>query len=100
MVDGPLDLSGLQALYALRRPELKYPTFTPQTPAPLAGGEDVDIFWAMRGGDVLLHHPYDSFTTTVEAFVDAGRARPATCSRSSRRCTGPVATKPASSRRS
>ena len=51
----------------------------------------------MRGGDVLLHHPYDSFTTTVEAFVDAGRARPATCSRSSRRSTAPVATKPASS---
>ena len=57
------------ALYALRRPDLKFPTFTPQTPAPLAGGDDVDIFRAMRDGDVLLHHPYDSFTTTVEAFV-------------------------------
>ena len=33
VIDGPLDLSGLQALYALRRPELKFPTFTPQTPA-------------------------------------------------------------------
>ena len=57
------------ALYALRRPELKFPAFTPQTPPPLAGGDDVDIFWAMRDGDVLLHHPYDSFSTTVEAFV-------------------------------
>ena len=69
VIDGPLDLSGLQALYALRRPELKFPAFTPQTPGALAGGDDVDIFWAMRDGDVLLHHPYDSFTTTVEAFV-------------------------------
>ena len=76
MIDGPLDLSGLQALYALRRPELKFPAFTPQTPAALAGGDDVDIFWAMRGGDVLLHHPYDSFTTSVEAFVDQAARDP------------------------
>ena len=69
VVDGPLDLSGLMALYALRRPELKFPVFSPQTPSPLAGGDDVDVFRAMRGGDILLHHPYDSFTTTVEAFV-------------------------------
>src|SRR2546428_521208 len=57
------------ALYALRRPELKFPAFTPQTPSALAGGDDVDVFRAMRGGEVLLHHPYDSFSTTVEAFV-------------------------------
>ena len=76
VIDGPLDLSGLQALYSLRRPDLKFPTFTPQTPAPLAGGDDVDIFWAMRGGDVLLHHPYDSFTTSVEAFVDQAARDP------------------------
>ena len=69
VVDGPLDLSGLMALYALRRPELKFPAFTPQTPSALAGGDDVDVFRAMRGGDILLHHPYDSFSTTVEAFV-------------------------------
>jgi polyphosphate kinase len=69
VIDGPLDLAGLMALYALRRPDLKFPVFTPQTPAALAGGDDVDVFRAMRGGDVLLHHPYDSFTTSVEAFV-------------------------------
>ena len=69
VIDGPLDLTGLQALYALRLPELKYATFTPQTPAPLAAGEDVDIFRAMREGDILLHHPYDSFSSTVEALV-------------------------------
>jgi len=76
VISGPLDLSGLQALYSLRRPDLKFPTFTPQTPPPLAGGDDVDIFWAMRGGDVLLHHPYDSFTTSVEAFVDQAARDP------------------------
>jgi polyphosphate kinase len=69
IVDGPLDLSGLMALYALRRPDLKFPAFTPQTPPALAGGDDVDVFRAMRGGDVLVHHPYDSFSTTIEAFV-------------------------------
>ncbi|MGQ0824892.1 MAG: polyphosphate kinase 1 [Actinomycetota bacterium] len=69
VVDSPLDLSGLSAVYGLRRPELKFPPFTPQTPPSLAGGEETDMMWAMRGGDVLLHHPYDSFTSTVEAFV-------------------------------
>src|SRR5436190_4368941 len=69
VIDGPLDLSGLMALYALRRPDLKFSAFTPQTPPALAGGDDVDVFRAMRGGDVLVHHPYDSFSTSVEAFV-------------------------------
>jgi len=69
-VDAPLDLSGLWDLYSLRRPELKYATFTPQNPPPLAGGKDSDVFWAMRSGDVLLHHPYDSFANSVEAFVE------------------------------
>ncbi len=69
-VDAPLDLSGLWDLYSLRRPELKYSTFTPQNPPPLAGGKDSDVFWAMRSGDVLLHHPYDSFANSVEAFVE------------------------------
>src|SRR5712671_526420 len=69
-VDAPLDLSGLWDLYSLRRPELKYATFTPQNPPPLAGGKDSDVFWAMRNGDILLHHPYDSFANSVEAFVE------------------------------
>jgi polyphosphate kinase len=69
-VDAPLDLSGLWDLYSLRRPELKYPLFAPQNPPPLVGGKDSDVFWAMRSGDVLLHHPYDSFANSVEAFVE------------------------------
>ncbi len=76
VIDGPLDLSGLMGLYALRRPELKFEAFTPQTPPALAGGDDVDIFWAMRDADVLLHHPYDSFASTVEAFVDQAARDP------------------------
>ena len=76
VIDGPLDLAGLWALYSLRRPELKYETYTPQTPPALAGDEP-DVLWAMRNGDVLLHHPYDSFSTTVEAFVDQAARDPA-----------------------
>ncbi|GIU85515.1 MAG: polyphosphate kinase [Acidimicrobiia bacterium] len=76
VIDGPLDLSGLWTLYSLRRPELKYPEYKPQTPPPLAGGDDADVFWAMRSGNVLLHHPYDSFATSVEAFVAQAAADP------------------------
>jgi polyphosphate kinase len=70
VIDGPLDLSGLWDLYGLRRPELKYPSYTPQNPPALAGGKESDAFWAMGTGDVLLHHPYDSFANSVEAFVE------------------------------
>jgi polyphosphate kinase len=76
VIDGPLDLSGLMALYNLRRPELKFDVFTPQTPGPLTSVDDVDIFRAMRDGDILLHHPYDTFSGTVEAFVDQAARDP------------------------
>jgi polyphosphate kinase len=75
-VDAPLDLAGLWDIYALRRPELKFPRFTPQTPPALAGGDESDVFWAMRNGDILLHHPYDSFATSVETFVDQAARDP------------------------
>jgi polyphosphate kinase len=75
VVDGPLDLSGLWALYALRRPELKYPTFAPQTPPALAGDE-VDVFRAIANGNVLVHHPYDSFANSVEMFVEQASLDP------------------------
>ncbi|MDP9073625.1 MAG: RNA degradosome polyphosphate kinase, partial [Actinomycetota bacterium] len=70
-IRGPLDLEGLWAVQALDRPELKDEAFQPVTPARLAAADDetVDIFAAIRQGDVLLHHPYDSFATTVEAFI-------------------------------
>ncbi|HEX3539065.1 MAG TPA: RNA degradosome polyphosphate kinase [Acidimicrobiales bacterium] len=71
VIKGPLDMSGLWAVHALDRPDLKDEPFVPVTPARLAsaGDEPVDIFQAIRQGDILLHHPYDSFAMSVEAFI-------------------------------
>ena len=71
VIRGPLDLNGLWAVAALDRPELKDDGFTPVTPARLvdADEEPVDIFAAIGAGDILLHHPYDSFAASVEAFI-------------------------------
>jgi polyphosphate kinase len=77
VVDGPLDLAGLWALYGLRRPDLKFAPFKPQTPPALVGGADADVMWAMRSGDVLVHHPYDSFAASIEMFVQQAANDPA-----------------------
>ena len=68
---GPLDLGGLWALHGLDRPDLKDDPWSPVTQARLAAPEDerLDIFSVIRDGDVLVHHPYDSFSTSVEEFV-------------------------------
>jgi polyphosphate kinase len=68
---GIVDLGGLWALYALDRPELKDPPWKPATQSRLASTENrrPDQFAVLRDGDVLVHHPYDSFTTSVESFV-------------------------------
>jgi polyphosphate kinase len=67
---GPLDLGGLWSVHALDRPDLKDPPFTPVVPMPFAGEDEfVDLFAALREADVLVHHPYESFTATVEEFV-------------------------------
>ncbi len=77
-VDGPLDLSGLWGLFDLDRPDLKFETFPGVTPSRLAAppGEMVDIFEVIRQGDLIVHHPYDSFTPTVEAFIDRAARDP------------------------
>jgi polyphosphate kinase len=77
-IDGPLDLSGLWAVYALDRPELKSAAFAPVTAPPLTGiaDEPPDLFAALRAGDVLVHHPYDSFSTSVVAFIQQAAADP------------------------
>jgi polyphosphate kinase len=77
-VDGPLDLSGLWDVVALDRPDLVDEPWTPLTQPQLVGVEDhpVDIFRVLRAGDVLVHHPYDSFTTSVEAFVHQAATDP------------------------
>ncbi|HKN49012.1 MAG TPA: polyphosphate kinase 1, partial [Actinomycetota bacterium] len=71
-VRGPLDLTGLWALYALDRPDLREEPYTGVTPPRLNGspGHPPDIFSVLRKGDVLVHHPYESFATSVEAFID------------------------------
>jgi polyphosphate kinase len=72
-VKGPLDLQGLWALYGLDRPDLKeepYSGVTPPRLAPPAPGHPADIFSVLRQGDVLVHHPYESFAASVEAFID------------------------------
>jgi polyphosphate kinase len=78
-VDGPLDLAGLWGVFDLDRPELKFPVFTGVTPTRLASpsAESVDFFEVIRQGDLLAHHPYDSFASTVEAFVVRAARDPA-----------------------
>ncbi len=68
--DAPLGLGDLWFLYGQDRPDLKIESWTPVTPARLAGDEGVnDVFAAIRDGDILVHHPYESFSDSVEAFI-------------------------------
>ena len=78
-IDGPLDLSGLWAVHSLDRPDLKDEPWPPVTPAPFEtpDGDPADIFAVIDAGDRLVHHPYDSFSTTVEEFVRQAAADPA-----------------------
>jgi len=70
-VDGPLDLSGLASLLDLDRPQLKFESFTGITLPRLgpSASERADIFEVIRQGDLLVHHPYDSFSASVEVFL-------------------------------
>ena len=70
-VAAPIDLGGLWGVYALDRPDLHGETWTPMTPPRLAtaANEPTEFFAMLRERDVLVHHPYDSFATSVEAFV-------------------------------
>src|SRR3954453_13939845 len=75
----PLDLRGLNLIADLDLPELHYPTFVPRTHRRLAEVESAkqsDVFAAIRQGDILLHHPYDSFSTSVQAFLEQAAADP------------------------
>ena len=76
---GPLDLTGLHVIADLDRPELKYPAFVPATHSHLAEVESaspVDVFSALSRRDVLVHHPYDSFATSVQRFIEQAAADP------------------------
>ena len=77
VIDGPLDLSGLWGPYGIDRPELKEEQWTPQTPLALVPTDlRPDIFKILEHGDVLVHHPYDSFATSVEAFIEQAAQDP------------------------
>jgi polyphosphate kinase len=70
VTDAPLGLHDLWSLYAIDRPDLKGEGWSPLTPKRLLDGDHVgDIFAAMREEDILLHHPYESFTDSVEMFI-------------------------------
>ncbi|MGZ8803407.1 MAG: RNA degradosome polyphosphate kinase [Mycobacterium sp.] len=76
-VRGLLDLSSLWQVYGLDRPALKDRPFVPATP-PAFGERETpkSIFSTLRDGDVLVHHPYDSFSTTVQRFIEQAAADP------------------------
>ena len=67
----PLDFTALWALAGLDRPGLRDPRWEPRVQPRLRAedGEPVDIFAVIRSGDLLVHHPYDDFHTSVERFV-------------------------------
>jgi polyphosphate kinase len=75
---GPLDLGGLWAVHELDRPDLKDPPYQGITQAKLDPGDDerCDLFAAMREGDLLLHHPYDSFRSSVQEFIRQAASDP------------------------
>ena len=75
----PLDLTGLHVIADLDRPRLQYPAFRPTTHhklAPVETADEQNIFDSIRRSDVLLHHPYDSFSTSVQAFLSQAAADP------------------------
>ncbi|WP_006242210.1 RNA degradosome polyphosphate kinase [Mycolicibacterium tusciae] len=76
-VPGLLDLSSLWQIYDQDRPALKDRPFVPATP-PAFGERETpkSIFSTLRDGDVLVHHPYDSFSTTVQRFIEQAAADP------------------------
>ncbi|MDO8308798.1 MAG: RNA degradosome polyphosphate kinase [Actinomycetota bacterium] len=76
---GPLDLTGLWTLVGLDRDDLKERKFVPKTSRQLSEVETAtapDVFAVVRERDVLLHHPYDSFSTSVQLFLEQAARDP------------------------
>jgi polyphosphate kinase len=75
----PLDLSGLFEVTRIDRPSLKYPRHVPATSVnllPTEANEKPDVFASISHGDILLHHPYESFATSVQAFLEQAALDP------------------------
>jgi polyphosphate kinase len=76
-VPGLLDLSALWQVYDIDRPALKERPFVPATNPRFAEGETPkSVFATLRDGDVLVHHPYESFATSVQRFIEQAAADP------------------------
>jgi polyphosphate kinase len=76
-VPGLLDLTALWALHAVDRPDLKDDPFVPATHPAFADRETPrSVFATLREGDVLVHHPYDSFSTSVQRFIEQAASDP------------------------
>jgi polyphosphate kinase len=76
---GSLDLRGLFDLGKIDRPDLRYPPHLPTTSVSFQPGDSnsrPDMFKAIRKADVLVHHPYESFTTSVVAFLEQAARDP------------------------
>jgi polyphosphate kinase len=71
--DAPLGLSALMELAAIDRPDLKDKPWLAATRRPFVNRSPADLLARIRRRDILVHHPYDSFDTSVEAFVAAAR---------------------------
>jgi len=75
-VRGLLDLEDAQELEDVDRPDLKEEPWTPLARPPLANLADGEQFAVIRAGDVLVHHPYDSFSASFESFIDTAAEDP------------------------
>ncbi|MFD2674391.1 RNA degradosome polyphosphate kinase [Gulosibacter bifidus] len=79
VLSGPLDLTALFALGGVNRPELKYETHVPTTHPAFRmsdANEEPDMFAAIAQRDILVHHPYESFSTSVVKFIEKAAADP------------------------
>lgn len=76
---GPLDLTGLNIIADLDRPDLRYPPHRSQMPPGLKNSEELEpdeFFNLIRNSEVLLHHPYESFTSSVVRFIETAAIDP------------------------
>jgi polyphosphate kinase len=72
-LNGPLSLVRVRHLTKVDRPDLKFTPFVPALPAALKEAEDEDIFAAIRRGDIIFHHPFDSFQPIVGLLQKAAK---------------------------